>query len=109
MWSKSNVVYEVKCKDCEASYVGETGRRLKTRITEHKRALQKGKTNISAIADQAWRVGHDIDWDCTNILGVSSGYYCRLALEAIHIRDQKNHKQELWPFGLSLQHTTVQL
>ena len=41
VWSKSNVVYKVKCKDCEASYMylGETGRRLETRITEHKWAF----------------------------------------------------------------------
>ena len=70
-------------------YVGETGRRLETRITEQKRALQKGETNASVLADHAWRVGHHIDWDSTTILGVNFGYYSRLALKAMHIRDQK--------------------
>ena len=89
MWSKSSVVKKVKCKDCKASYTGETGRSLETRITEHNRALQKGQTNVSALADHAWRVGHLIDWDSMTILGVSSGYYSRPAFEAIHIIDQK--------------------
>ena len=58
-------------------------------IMEHKRALQTGETNVSTLADHAWRVGHDINWDSMTILGVSSGYYSSLALEAVHIRDQK--------------------
>ena len=91
VWSKSNVVYKVKCKECEASYAGESVRRLETRITEHKRALQKGETNVLALTDHAWRVGHHIDWDSPTILGVSSGYYSRLALEAIHIKDQEDN------------------
>jgi len=33
--SKKNVVYKITCKDCDASYVGQTGRKLNTRITEH--------------------------------------------------------------------------
>ena len=51
--------------------------------------MERGETNVSALADHAWRVGHHIDWDSITILGVIPGYYSRLALEAIHIRDQK--------------------
>ena len=83
------MVYKVKCKECEASYAGETTRKLETRMTEHRRAVQRGGTNMSALADHAWTVGHQIDWDSTTVLGVNSRYYARLALEAIHIRGQK--------------------
>ena len=34
--SKKNVVYKINCKNCNASYVGQTDRKLKTRINEHK-------------------------------------------------------------------------
>ena len=30
-------VYEIKCENCEASYVGETERSLKSRFAEHRR------------------------------------------------------------------------
>ena len=32
---RTNVVYKINCRDCDTSYVGQTGKRLKTRIAEH--------------------------------------------------------------------------
>ena len=34
--NKSNVVYKLNCEDCEEFYIGQTTRRLKKRIQEHK-------------------------------------------------------------------------
>ena len=30
-----NVVYEIKCPDCDKKYIGETGRRIEERFKEH--------------------------------------------------------------------------
>ena len=42
---KQGVVYEVPCKDCEAVYIGETGRNLQERIKEHKYAVKRKDEN----------------------------------------------------------------
>ena len=37
---KSNVVHKIGCHDCNVSYVGETGRALKARLSEHRKAVE---------------------------------------------------------------------
>ena len=36
------VVYQISYAQCDEFYIGETGRPLKTRISEHKRAVAMG-------------------------------------------------------------------
>ena len=36
-----NIVYGIICKRCDIIYIGETGRRLADRITEHIRSIRK--------------------------------------------------------------------
>ena len=35
---KAGVVYKINCAECEASYIGQTGRNFQVRLKEHKRA-----------------------------------------------------------------------
>ena len=51
--------------------------------------IQSFGCNRIPLAEHAWTAGHRIDWDSAGILSISSGYYSRLALEAIHIRKQR--------------------
>ena len=64
---QSNVVYEVPCT-CGKVYIGETKRRLETRLKEHKDACTRCFTDKSAIAEHAWANDHPINWAETKIL-----------------------------------------
>ena len=38
---RPGAVYNIKCSDCQVTYVGKTGRKLTARLTEHKRATKR--------------------------------------------------------------------
>lgn len=56
----SNVIYAIKCKKCGMTYVGETKRELKQRIAEHRRNIQKNKTD-SYLVKHFNANGHSLD------------------------------------------------
>ena len=78
---KQGAVYKIKCCDCQASYIGETGRNLSTRLTEHKRATRTGDVN-NHIAEHHLKTKHQIDWDSATCITYSKDYYQRLILES---------------------------
>ena len=68
-------MYKINC------YIGDTGRNLKTRLTEHKQALRKGDVN-NHIAKHYRLSNHTIDWDSAQCLTYSTDYFQRLTLES---------------------------
>ena len=78
---RQGAVYKIKCCDCQASYIGETGRNLSTRLTEHKRATRNGDVN-NHIAEHHLKMKHQIDWDSAICITYSTDYYQRLTLES---------------------------
>ena len=64
-----------------ASYIGETGRNLSTRLTEHKRATKNGDVN-NYIAEHHLKTKRQIDWDSATCITYSTDYYQRLTLES---------------------------
>ena len=63
----SNVIYQIPCKDCSATYCGQTSRPLNKRITEHERYTRPAYSQAtdlqqsSALAQHAHASGHQID------------------------------------------------
>lgn len=88
--SQSNVVYKINCCDCDASYVGQTGRQLNTRIKEHKNHILRNNPNRSVITEHRLNYGHDFDWQNVKILDHESFYHKRLVSEMLYIKRQKN-------------------
>ena len=44
---RENILYELKCEECNSRYIGESSRNASTRITEHhKEATNKSKNSI---------------------------------------------------------------
>ena len=58
----TGVVYKITCKDCPASYVGETSRALGVRVNEHHGHAKRGHPELSAVAEHAIEKDHEIDW-----------------------------------------------
>ena len=65
---KKNVVYRISCKDCDASYVGQTRRLLKIRISEHKNDIRRKTGNYSVVSEHRMYHNHDFNWDDVKIL-----------------------------------------
>ena len=82
---KCGVVYNIKCKDCEAEYIGETARRLGTRLKEHRKSVTEVDLK-SAVSEHSRDAQHHIDWDATRIIDQENNLLRRKIREAIHIR-----------------------
>ena len=70
----SNVIYQIPCKDCSATYCGQTSRPLHKRISEHERYTRPAYSHAtdlqqsSALAQHAHASGHKIDFSSAVIL-----------------------------------------
>jgi len=88
--SKRNVVYKLACKNCSATYVGQTCRTLKTRISEHKNHIHRNTTTHSVITEHRLNFSHEFDWNNVEILDQERFLTRRLISEMIHIKRQNN-------------------
>ena len=84
------VVYKLDCDNCDASYVGQTGRQLGTRVKEHKANIKLDSTRHSVISEHITEFDHCFRWNDVKILDNEHNFYKRLTSEVIHIKEQKN-------------------
>ena len=87
---KKGVVYEVPCGECNHVYIGETGRTLRKRLTEHKAAVKKCDTK-NGIAVHAWNSGHQVEWESAKVKEVVPNLAHRRIAEAPHLSDTKHN------------------
>ena len=80
----SKVVYKIPCS-CGKVYIGETIRRLETRMKEHRTACIKGEVERSAIAEHAWSQHHPILWEETKVIDQARRQKELIIKEALNI------------------------
>ena len=101
---KKGVVYEIRCSECPASYIGETACSLITRKKEHERNTRLAQVEMSAVAEHVWLNDHKIHWAETSILDSEANFRSRRVKEAIWIalkspslnRDSGLELSQLW-------------
>ena len=74
---KRGLVYQISCRDCNAVYVGETGRSVRTRKREHADAVKTFNIKRSALSPHVMNFDHRIDWDNVKIPKSESHTYRR--------------------------------
>jgi len=84
------VIYKIDCNNCDASYVGQTKRQLRTRIKEHKSDIYKKSGPPSVISSHRLDFQHEFIWDNVKILDREPSYYKRLIAEMIHVKKQSH-------------------
>ncbi|KYQ55827.1 hypothetical protein ALC60_05264, partial [Trachymyrmex zeteki] len=82
--SNQNVVYKISCDDCEASYVGQTKRKLGTRLKEHTSDIKKNTGSPTVITDHRIDLDHNFRWNQVEILNSESSYNKRLIRDDSH-------------------------
>ena len=75
--------------DCEQVYIGETGRTMQKRVTEHKTAVRKYDKN-NGIAVHAWKADHRINWEAARVRARAPQYWKRRVAEALQIHKQSS-------------------
>jgi len=86
----SNVVYKINCLQCDASYVEQTRRFLKSRIDEHRGHIRRNTSQTSVITEHRVNFSHDFDWENVEVLDEEAHYNKRLISEMIFIKKQSN-------------------
>ncbi|KAJ8910813.1 hypothetical protein NQ315_003687 [Exocentrus adspersus] len=85
---KSNIVYKIPCNNCNLTYVGQSSRTLKCRLTNHKSDCRLLK-ETSALAQHSTLLGHNMNFDGAEILMVESNYNKRCFLEMVCINNEE--------------------
>ena len=83
------VVYKIAC-ECGRVYVGETGRTLRQRIIEHKRAVKNADSN-NGLAVHVARTKHDIRWDKAEVVCREEQWMKRKIKESLMIKAHGNN------------------
>jgi hypothetical protein len=99
---KVTEMYCAPCECCEA-YIEQTARTVETRCKEHMKHIYLGQPEISAVAEHAFEMGHNIKFTNTAILDKTPGYMDHVIKDTIEIKLHPETSIGTWfsvPFDL---------
>ena len=88
-FDKSSIIYQIPCKNCPNSYIGESGRELKIRLNEHKKDVSQYNMR-SLVAQHVLENGHQMDWENTKVLNIQKNIKSRRVLESLYSKKHKS-------------------
>ena len=101
----SNVVYKIKCSNCDFVYIGQTLRKLKKRILDELKKDYDNKDTNSVFYKHHLQTNHIFDFNKVSITDNEKNYYRRTFSEMLHIQfhphtlnrqnDTKNYTQHI--------------
>lgn len=102
---QTNVVYSLKCTDCNSIYIGQTSRNLTARITSHRSDIKRNILSC-ALSKHVNETGHSIDFQHPTTLDREKNSRKRTFLEMVRISqadDSMNYRRDI--DGLSVVYT----
>ncbi|XP_053685711.1 uncharacterized protein LOC128735241 [Sabethes cyaneus] len=78
-------IYQIDCNDCPAIYIGQTRRKFKQRVKEHKNATENERVNESSVAMHAANHQHKINWNSAKLIKPVRKSSNLNAWESLHI------------------------
>ena len=76
-----NAVYQIDCKHCDKHYLGQSGRKLGTRVHEHELAIRRHEPR-SLVSEHHDQFDHSFDLEGTEILATAPTKFAREFLES---------------------------
>ena len=65
---KNKIFYEIDCSNCDAVYLGESKRSLKSLSDAHKRSVRNWDCDKNETAKHCWEADHNFTWDQKNVV-----------------------------------------
>ena len=86
MSKRKGVVYSIPCAERPRTYIGQTGRSLDLRLQKNRGALKKGDVTTSAVAEQVFEAGHQVDLSKASVIDYHPNCQTCCLLESWHIQ-----------------------
>ena len=87
---QSNVVYKITCRQYKRTYIGQTGRLLKTRRNEHLNNINLSE-KYNVVSKHKLENNHDFNWDNLQILHTTNNYFKRCLAELFYVKKEGNN------------------